>query len=187
MREAGWRGMGRAALLAAAVVVCGGASGNGCELTSPTCENTGTCRQSFCSEGHGRYLATEDIVIDRDNGRRLWERGFGPAGIYAGAAARCASLTVEGIAGWRVPTSTELASIIFKPGGLGGGPDTCQPSIDQAAFRSPPGEGAGFWTSTVSVDGQTRYYGDFSDGRLKRDFDDDPTVFVRCLHDPVTR
>jgi hypothetical protein len=182
----GWIRIGRAVSLVAVVVVCGAASGNGCDVTAPTCQNTGTCQQPFCSEGHGRYLATADVVIDHDHARRLWQRGFGPAGVQSIATAYCASLVLDGIGGWRVPSSTELASIVFRPGGLGG-PDACRPSIDQAAFRSPPGEGSSFWTATVTPDGQMmRLYGDFSDGRIKRDYDDDPTVFVRCVHDPLT-
>src|SRR5256885_738274 len=34
--------------LAGVALVCGAAAGDGCEVTHPTCDSTGTCQQPFC-------------------------------------------------------------------------------------------------------------------------------------------
>jgi hypothetical protein len=173
---------GASATLTFPIEVTAAAGGGGCPLTQPTCENTGTCRQPFCSVGHGRYAATDDVVIDNAFGQRLWQRGFGPGMNFADALAFCASLRLGGLDGWRVPSNAELLSIVLKPGGLGGGNDACFPSIDQAAFFSPSGGGSFFWTTTEGPL-PLRFMVDFSDGRAKHAFEDQTDILVRCLHD----
>ncbi len=152
----------------------------------PTCENTGTCIDPTCNETRGRYLATEGLVIDNANGRRLWQRGFGPQGDFATAEAYCAALVVQGLGGWRLPTNPEIGTIVLRPLGLGSRPDACVPSLDQAAFAFPDATGPlGFWTSSSQGPRPIRYLRDFSDGRSPRTFEDDPEVWVRCVHDPL--
>ncbi len=76
-----------------------------------------------------------------------WQRAV-PSGQYKFDAARayCAGLALGGKTGWRVPTLTELLTLIDERAGA--------PMIDRAAFPGTPGEQ--FWTST-----------NFSGGRLE--------------------
>jgi hypothetical protein len=155
-------------------------------LSCPTCARTGTCADPSCSEGGGRYIATELVVMDNAHGRRLWQRGFGPRGDFAAAEAYCASLVLHGIAGWRLPSNPEMGTIVLRPAGLGARPDACVPSADQAAFLFPDLDaGLDFWTSSAQPPQPIRYIRNFIDGRSPRTFEDDTSVHVRCVHDPL--
>jgi hypothetical protein len=131
-----------------------------------------------------RFAADSLIVLDRTT-NLLWHRDFGAKKTYAEATSFCSSLSLAGISGWRVPSSSELASIYFKGAGINGDceVDRCCPSVDQAAFPKVPQESADFWTSSLSSDGNSRLYGDFTDGRTKPT-DEGSSAFVRCVRDP---
>lgn len=154
-------------------------------VVSPSCEATGTCVDPTCHE-RNRYVASEGIVWDTASGGRLWQRGFGPQGNFDSAQAYCASLVVQGLGGWRLPTNPEIGTIVLRPQGLGSRPDACLPSADQAAFAFPdPAGPLGFWTSSAQPPQPIRYLRDFTDGRSPRTFEDDPEPWVRCVHDPL--
>jgi hypothetical protein len=131
----------------------------------------------------GRYAVTREIVEDRVEDHRLWQRLVSVRLSQPEAARYCAGLSLEGISGWRLPTPKELQSIRHKPGGLFGGGSSrhyCVPSIDQAAFPETPADL--FWTSRVDS-GDTAWYVGFDDGRTHRDVSSD-SLWVRCTHDP---
>ena len=93
---------------------------------------------------------------------------------------------VQGVGGWRLPTNPEIGTIVLRPLGLGGRPDACVPSLDQAAFAFPdPAGPLAFWTSSAQPPRPIRYLRDFSDGRSPRTYEDDPEPWVRCVHDPL--
>ncbi len=151
----------------------------------PTCDSSGTCIDATCNE-RGRYLAIGGILVDLAHGGRLWQRGFGPQGNFAAAEAYCASLVIHGLRGWRLPTNPEIGTIVLRPLGLGGRPDACIPSLDQAAFSFPDPAGLlWFWTSNAQPPEPLRFLRDFFDGRSPRTFEDDAEVWVRCVHDPL--
>jgi hypothetical protein len=128
----------------------------------------------------GRYAADADVVADRANGGRLWQRAVDPVlRTQPDALAYCASLTLGARTGWRAPTVQELATLRLHPAGLGR-PDACYPSIDQEAFPETPM--AEFWTSTTRPNGDGLYTG-FDDGRTHPAPLDAP-FHVRCVHDP---
>jgi hypothetical protein len=159
--------------------------GRGGILFSPTCAQTGTCVDPTCYVGRGRYIVTDALVFDTAYGGRLWQRGVGPQGDFAAAQAYCASLVVQGLKGWRLPTNPEMGTIVLRPLGLGR-PDACVPSLDQAAFAFPdPAGPLAFWTSSAQPPQPIRYLRNFSDGRSPRTYEDDPEPWVRCVHDPL--
>jgi len=132
----------------------------------------------------GRYSVTREIVEDKEHEHDLWQRRVTARLSQPEAVRYCASLSLEGISGWRLPTPQELQRIRFKPGGLFGGGSSrhyCIPSIDQAAFPETPADL--FWTSRVAPDGTAWYVG-FDDGRTHRDVSSD-ALWVRCIHDPA--
>ena len=105
---------------------------------------------------------------------------------FAAAEAYCASLVIHGLRGWRLPTNPEIGTIVLRPLGLGGRPDACVPSLDQAAFSFPDPAGLlWFWTSNAQPPQPLRFLREFIDGRSPRAFEDDAEVWVRCVHDPL--
>jgi len=130
----------------------------------------------------GRYAVRGEIVVDLRDGERAWQRRASERLPHAEAARYCASLVLDGVGGFRLPSREELFGLRYKPGGLfGGGPSRhyCVPSIDQEAFpETPPAE---FWTGSTLPD-DTAWYVDFGDGRMHRDTRSDP-LWVRCVHD----
>jgi hypothetical protein len=78
-------------------------------------------------------------------GKELWRGRFSLCGgmtdadtcTWTEAKAYCAAVTIGGVSGWRLPTLTELQSLLYPAPG---------PKIDQAAFPNTPADG--FWTSS---------------------------------------
>jgi hypothetical protein len=133
----------------------------------------------------GRYRVTDATVDDTADAHRLWQRRVTARLPWEDAVQYCASLTLEGMSGFRLPTPAELQGIRYRPGGLFGEPRThhyCVPSIDQAAFPETPADE--FWTSRRMPD-DTAWYVDFADGRSHRDTRSDP-LWVRCTRDPAS-
>ena len=86
-----------------------------------------------------RYEISQSCNIVRDNGTRLeWERGRGKSGKYIQAEAYCQSLPAVGRNEWRVPTYSELASLLYTK--------RENPAIDTLAFETEQGN---YWTSTL--------------------------------------
>jgi Protein of unknown function (DUF1566) len=151
----------------------------------PSCANTAECIPGVCDPlciDVGRYAFTREIVDDKSDGHRRWQRRVEARLSQPDADRYCAELSLEGLGGWRLPAPDELAGIRYEPGGLfGGGRNRhyCIPSIDQAAFPETPA--SLFWTSRVGSD-DTAWYVGFDDGRSHRDVRSDE-LWVRCVHD----
>jgi len=96
----------------------------------------------------GRYLVTDELVADASYDDRIWQRRV-PSHYMTLREAKeyCASLVLEGLSGFRLPSVHELNSLKYKAAGIGGGRNSCIPSIDALAFPNTP-EQPGFWTST---------------------------------------
>lgn len=134
----------------------------------------------YC-EQPGRFLVTGGVVLDQASGADLleWQRALAPSLLtQPEAVAYCASLSLEG-SGWRLPTVTELASLVLHPIGLGASlAPTCEPSIDQVAFPSTPPDDQ--WTSTTRPELGDAMYTGFDDGRSHPAPVDTPKS-VRCV------
>lgn len=137
---------------------------------------TGSC-DPLCVES-GRYRTTPELVFDKKQPGRVWQRRVSERLPHADALRYCLELSIEGVRGFRLPAPDELASLRYKAGGLfGGSRHYCVPSIDQAAFPETPA--AEFWTSKALPDGTAWYVG-FDDGRMHRDVQSD-ALWVRCV------
>jgi hypothetical protein len=157
-----------------------------CEGAEPA---GGTCLPGACDPlcvDAGRYLVTDEVVEDTHGDHRSWQRRASVRLPWDEAVAYCASLTLDGLGGWRLPTPVELGTIRYRPGGLFGGGKSahyCIPCVDQAAFPETPADQ--FWTSRRMPD-DTAWYVGFDDGRSHRDTRTDP-LWVRCTRDPLER
>ena len=84
---------------------------------------------------------TQNQVTDDVTGL-IWQRNVASQSFtWAAATQYCACLTVDGVAGWRLPSRIELASIADWT--------IASPSIDSLAFPSTPSES--FWTSSPLI------------------------------------
>jgi hypothetical protein len=113
----------------------------------------------------GRYTTTSTTVLDNKTGL-TWQRSSG-SGTYAWsqAGSQCSS-------GWRLPSVTELATIV----------DVSQqsPAIDGSAFPSTPYE-LPFWSATTALpDSTTAWVVDFTNGEL-RTYSKSDALYVRCV------
>jgi hypothetical protein len=159
-----------------AVAPTGWVSSNA-DWTMPSC--AAGCDPNCVDDG--RYQVSSGVVYDRAQDV-FWEQDAGPQLVFADAADYCANLSLGGVrSGWRLPSYEELASVLYKPGGLrAGSAGSCIPAIDQAAF--PPTATDYYW---MNGDASPRTPAiNFFDGRQERLFSDTPAM-VRCVHDPV--
>ncbi|MBN2361903.1 MAG: DUF1566 domain-containing protein [Deltaproteobacteria bacterium] len=90
----------------------------------------------------GRYTLTSDTVLDTVTGL-LWQRNFpATAQNWSSAGSYCQSLDLGGFAsGWRLPTISELESLIDW--------SRYNAAIDMTAFPGTPGEL--FWSSNIEA------------------------------------
>ena len=136
-------------------------------------------RDPLCVEV-GRYQSTGEVVIDRRNSGRMWQRRVDQRLSQPEAERYCAGVVLDGLRGFRLPTPDELGSLRYKAGGLfGGGRHYCIPCLDQEAFPETPA--AEFWTSGTAPDGLGWYVG-FDDGRKHKDVRED-ALWVRCVRE----
>jgi len=172
-----------------------GACGNSC-LATQACEKgacadqltdcsiEGSCVDPTCTE-QGRYSVDELVAADLQNGRRLWQRDYAANLTYGQATEYCATLTIRGITGWRLPNGEESRSIVYRSAGLKGcgAPQFCAPAIDQAVF--PETASDLYWTTEV-YDSGMHLCRNFCDGRsTPYPEDNDSPHYVRCVHDPL--
>jgi len=157
-----------------------------CQENQVTCASPGiTCRMPGCYQA-GRYSisAGGGIVVDLNNGRRLYTRATRGPLTHTNASNDCKTLVLEGINGWRLPAYDELATTLYMAGGLQGCP-TCDPAVDQAAFNDTPADTGYYLTDTFNstrMGWNTVYY---CDGRNNYQNDNATPVIYRCLHDPL--
>ena len=112
------------------------------------------------------------IVIDKATGR-MWERNP-PSTTYTqpDAAAYCAGNRLGGFSNWRLPTVTELASILDLSAAL-------PPLINSAIFTNTAAHP--FWTSTPHAGDSTNAWEvQFLTGEMAW-FDTATLVQVRCV------
>ena len=153
-----------------------------CGDDTVTCSSAGVkCVQASCNQA-GRYGVTADVVVDLQNGRRMWQRVLQAPAVYDVAALFCSNLVLLGLKSWRLPTYAELATLLYQEGGLTGCP-TCDPATDQAAFPAVPSS-ALVWSSTPYMTG-TYQAVNFCDGRMKYPTDITTPTNFRCVHDPI--
>ncbi|MBN2574403.1 MAG: DUF1566 domain-containing protein [Deltaproteobacteria bacterium] len=113
----------------------------------------------------GRYTTTSTTVLDNKTGL-TWQRSPGSTTYTRSQAGlQCSS-------GWRLPSVTELATIV----------DVSQqsPAIDASAFPSTPYD-LPFWSATMAVpDSTTAWVVDFTNGEL-RTYPESAALYVRCV------
>ena len=120
-----------------------------------------------------RYEISQACNIVRDNGTRLeWERGRGKSGKYIQAEAYCQSLPPAGRNEWRIPTYSELSSLLYTK--------RENPAIDTLAFETEQGN---YWTSTLPNRAPNhRVVVPFSTGSTTDIRNDDvPDLWARCV------
>jgi hypothetical protein len=133
----------------------------------------------FCEEP-SRFSVQGGVVLDESAAPALeWQRDAPPASLtQPEAVAFCDSLALDGAA-WRLPTASELSSLVLHPLGLGASTSpTCTPSIDQVAFPATPPDD--FWSSTSDPALGDATYTDFRDGRSHAG-DPATPMSVRCV------
>ncbi|HEX4462186.1 MAG TPA: hypothetical protein VIA18_29620 [Polyangia bacterium] len=161
-----------------------------CGENQVTCSSPGiTCQQAGCYHAGQYSISTGGgIVVDLVNGpRNLWTRTTRTITGHSAAVSDCATLVLEGVNGWRMPTFAELVELNYMTGGLQGCP-TCDPAIDQAAFPDTAASLTatpidGYWSNTY--DGTIGWdVDDECDGR--NNYQDSGTGLgaYRCIHDP---
>jgi hypothetical protein len=166
-----------------------------CKENQVTCASPGiTCQQAGCYQA-GRYSISTGggIVVDLTNGRNLWTRMTRntPAAQpgHNTAVSDCATLVIEGVNGWRLPTYTELIELNYMTGGLQGCL-TCNPAVDQAAFpdtqasitASPDGA---YWSNTYDSSRAGWDSDNFCDGRNNYQDPGTGAGYYRCIHNPL--
>lgn len=89
----------------------------------------------------GRYTMTTKTVYDTKT-KLTWEREISVGAVaWTNAAMHCASLSLDGLGGWRLPTMKELQTIVDRK--------RINPAIDPTAF--PNTLTTFFWTSSPSA------------------------------------
>lgn len=159
-------------------------NGGKCQDNIPTCQSPGvTCVKAGCTSGKFAVSAGGGIVVDLVNGRKLFTRATRGPATHGAAKADCLGLSLEGIAGWRLPYPyAELPQ--YMTGGLQGCP-VCRPAVDQAAFPDTANITDGYWTDDYSM----RYAGyllvTYCDGRANYADAGTTPLPYRCVHDPL--
>jgi hypothetical protein len=105
----------------------------------------------------------------------IWQRNVDPGSFtWDDAKQYCACLTVDGVAGWRLPSRIELASIADWT--------KASPAIDSVAFPDTPSES--FWASSpLTGDPGLSYIVDFASGHTSYS-DMGYTYRARCVRSP---
>jgi hypothetical protein len=156
-----------------------------CDGFHESCD--GTRVPSRDDTNSGELVVSEDGLTVTDTMTGLvWQReGDGPrAGCFdfgtfwqcpwAAAEAYCASLTLGGVSGWRLPALMELMTLVNVT--------KSNPAIDQTAFPNTPSNG--FWTASPGTR-DYRWLVRFNDGRSETATTGTEylrTYQVRCVH-----
>lgn len=144
-------GIGEANMGSGGILGAGGPVGGGGAPGSGGAVDTGGVVGTGGGTAVGQYVVSADGLTVTDTSTGLvWQRdGAGsrpscldsPNCTWAEAKTYCAGLTLDG-SGWRLPTLTELQSIVDST-------VTSPPTINQTAFPNTPDDG--FWTSSPYV------------------------------------
>jgi hypothetical protein len=114
---------------------------------------------------------TTNIVIDKKM-NLLWEDDTASATqnvSYKNALTYCHELNINGLSGWRVPSSAELSTIIDA---------NRTPTIDNSFRHAATG---GYWCNEQKKLTTAVYWIDFSDGVAYSGSGLDRHLFVRCV------
>jgi hypothetical protein len=157
-----------------------------CQENQVTCATPGiTCAQAACYET-GRYSisAGGGIVVDLNNGRRLWTRATRAPLAHPNAVNDCQSLVLEGINGWRMPTYVEQVATRYKNDQPSHQCTVCNPAVDQAAFNDVMNQTAYsfyYQTDTMNTNGweEVIYCADTTT------IDNATPAIFFCTHDPL--
>lgn len=96
----------------------------------------------------GQYTINADGTVVDHKSRLTWQQAYSALETWSGASTYCATLTLAGLSGWRLPTRFELETLVDVR--------VLNPTIDPKAF---PGTKADwYWTSTPWVDTGTDYW-----------------------------
>ena len=152
-----------------------------CDGSNESCD--GTKLPSGDGTNSGEFVVSADglTVTDTITGL-VWQRdGSGTRTGCSGsdkltctweeARAYCASLTLGGVSGWRLPARMELLTIVDFT--------TTDPPIDPTAFPNTPADH--FWTSSAYAGSASDAWGIFfAEGQLVV-YDRSNTYYVRCV------
>ena len=119
----------------------------------------------------GRFTLAADTVVDTVTGL-TWQRAASPLTYsWADAGSYCATLSLAGQTGWRLPGLKELASLVDE--GLS------NPAIDAGAFPATPVEY--FWTALRFAYDETGAMAIYFDGGSTDFLNVDNSCRVRCV------
>ena len=143
--------------------------------------------RAFSNAPVGHYTLTTNTAVDTRTKLR-WMRGFAPGGssgsqTWTAGAQACQALTLDGITGWRLPTTRELDTLYDWQKSSGN-------MWDNTVFQSAPALGAlTLWSATEVVGDATKiearsflvrgYQQSNRNSLAKTDF-----AGVRCVRDP---
>ena len=124
---------------------------------------------------NGRYLSGEHngerpIIFDTQSGQ-LWQRATAQPRSWKEALAYCQELSLAGRTDWRLPSATELATLVDL--------SQTEPAIDAKVF--PFTVSAGYWTSSTYVASPDKaWVVDFSNGAMTSKAKEDAGS-VKCV------
>ena len=138
---------------------------------------TCTCSPAFVGTGRGalgcdtpRFTDLRDGTIRDNNGSGLeWQQGSSGLWNLSVAFTQCSTLALDG-GGWRLPTITELLSIVDSTRG--------SPAIDLTVFPGTASDD--YWSSTRSGT-RTRSIVDFNTGAESNADQDWDLAYLRCV------
>ena len=172
---------------------------NNCSACATKCGLTEQCSSSACGKTDptcaagcdatcvlpGQFSVDGNVAVDYVHGKKKWMRGTLVGQGFDQAKISCSNLNLDGIVGWRLPTTAEWKEISVKCGGLNAGaPGTCSPCIDQGAFPVATNMASSYATSETMGSGATLQAVNY-DTTSGRSFHGDVTspIPVKCIHD----
>ncbi len=152
---------------------CSGSTGSCDGTLLPAGDGTNTAELTVSSDGLTVTDTITGLVWQRDGSGARSNCASNPECTWAEATAYCASLSLGGVTGWRLPAVMELTTILDLV-------VTSGATIDPTAFPSTPTDYK-FWTSSpYSYSSGYAWAGDFSYGDLT-DTPESTTLRVRCV------
>jgi len=118
----------------------------------------------------GAHEGERPILFDKNTGQ-LWQRSSVSPRKWSDALSYCQELVLAGRSDWRLPSVTELATLVDLT--------RHEPAIDTQAF--PDTASTGFWTSTTFTSAPHQaWVVNFKGGAIESD-DKSSSLAVRCL------
>lgn len=156
------------------VVYAGSVASNNMPFTVSATGNTGTgggTGAKFTNNGNGTITQNLSKDLVALNTKLMWQQvDDGKLRTWDDAKLYCEGLSLGGYSGWMLPTLSRLTGIVDT---------TKSPKIDTAYFTNA--KAAIYWTGTVSSDGYTAAYIDFTDGSSSYITKNSYDQLVRCV------